>query len=194
MDNYASALKEFHALWRKVCRSDVPEPTAVILATANAQGRASARAVLLKEANERGFVFYTNVNSRKGRTLAVNPWAALCCYWEPVEAQVLIEGCVEPVSDAEADAYWVSRPRQSQLAAWASDQSQPLANRRTLLKRFARYTLQFAGRAVPRPAHWSGYRIVPHRIEFWRRGPFRLHERLLYEKRQDRWTKTLLYP
>lgn len=170
------------------------EPTAVILATADGKGRPSIRTVLLKEADVRGFVFYTNLRSRKGRELSANPHAALCFYWEPLQAQVTVEGEVEPVSGQEAQAYWATRPRQSQIAAWASLQSRQLARRGLLLARFARYSKQFAGRPVPRPPRWSGLRVVPDRIEFWRRQPFRLHERQVYLRSGKRWKVQWLYP
>ena len=150
--------------------------------------------VLLKEASERGIVFYTNLGSRKGRQLAMNPQAALCWFADPLNEQVIIEGRVGLVSNREADAYWASRPRQTQLGAWASLQSQPLASRRVLMARVARYARRFAGRPVPRPPQWSGYRVIPDRIEFWKARPFRLNERVVYQRSGRRWTVSLLYP
>lgn len=164
------------------------------LATADSRGRPSVRMVLLKEASERGFVFYTNFQSRKAKQLDANPHAALCFYWEPIGVQVTVEGKAARVSDAEADAYWVTRPRQSQIGAWASLQSRPLEGRRMLLARAARFATKFAGRPIPRPPHWSGLRLVPDRIEFWKRRPFRLHDRQLYLKQGARWIFRRLYP
>ena len=175
-------------------RAGLREPTAMALATADRAGRPSVRTVLLKGLDARGLVFYTNLHSRKGRALAANPRAALGFYWDPLRRQILIEGRVEPVRAGEADAYWATRPRASQLAAWASQQSQPLDRRATLLARLAAARRRFAGRPVPRPPHWSGLRLLPDRIEFWIARPNRLHERLCYVRRGHRWTRTLLYP
>ncbi len=169
-------------------------PTAMVLATVDARGRPSVRMVLLKGVDARGLVFYTNTRSRKGRQLRANRHAALCFCWDLLKEQVTIEGDVEPVSDEDADAYWATRDRASQVGAWASLQSEPLPNRAALRARVARYAAKFAGRPVPRPRHWSGYRLVPARIEFWKARPFRLHERVLYERRGGRWVKQLLYP
>ncbi len=164
------------------------------LATVDTRGYPSVRTVLLKGLDARGPVFYTNGHSRKGRHLAANPHAALCLFSDPLKEQVSIEGTVEPVSNEEADRYWATRDRLSQLGAWASLQSQPLASRLVLVQRVAAYAAKFAGRAVPRPPHWSGYRVVPARIEYWRARPARLHERVLYERRGSRWVKQWLYP
>ena len=194
MDDDAQAIRRFHKLFARIRRSGLKEPTAVALATADSRGRPSVRMVLLKEADERGFVFYTNLHSRKGKQLAENPHAALCFYWEPIGMQVTVEGTVARVSDGEADAYWATRPRQSQISAWASLQSGLLESRRLLLVRAARYAVKFAGRPVPRPPHWSGFRVVPDRIEFWTRRPFRLHDRELYFRRGRRWVRRRLYP
>lgn len=170
------------------------EPTAVALATADVRAHPSVRTVLLKRVDARGLVFYTNTRSRKGRHLASHPWAALCCFWEPLKRQVMVEGRVERVSAQEADAYWAGRPRIAQLGAWASLQSQPLPNRMALTRRVALYRRRFAGRPVPRPPHWSGYRLVPERIEFWRARPYRLHERIVYQRAGKRWKVQRLYP
>ena len=194
MDLYAEAIQRFKKLFAQAKEAGLHEPAAVTLATADAQGRPSARTVLLKEVNDRGFVFYTNLQSRKGGQLASNPRAALCFFWDPFMEQVLVEGVAEPVSASEADAYWATRPRENQLASFASLQSQPLDKKETLKARFEQCKLQFAGREVPRPPHWSGWRIIPDRIEFWKTGPFRLNERLLYQKTGGRWTAELLYP
>jgi len=166
----------------------------MVLATADGEGRPSARYVLLKAFDERGFVFYTNYDSRKARTLAENPYAALCFYWPSIDKQVRIEGRVERVTDAEADAYFATRPRASQVGAWASTQSAPLASRGDLERRVAEAAARFEGRPVARPPYWSGFRLVPNAIEFWTRDPARLHERELYQRNGSAWTRTLLYP
>ena len=189
-----AALRRLQRLLARARTAGLHEPTAMTLATADTQGRPSARTVLLKGADADGLVFYTNLESRKGRQLTENPWAALCFSWDPLREQVLVEGRVERVSDEEAEAYWAIRPRTSQIGAWASLQSRPLSSRAHLLARAARYTATFAGQRVPRPPHWSGLRLAPARIEFWTSRPFRLHDRVLYERRAGRWTKTLLYP
>lgn len=177
-----------------VDRTLLPEPTAMTLATAGTDGQPSARLVLLKAVDERGFVFYTNLRSRKGRELAANPRAALTFHWQPLDVQVRIEGVAEQVDDAEADEYFATRARGSQLGAWASDQSEPITREGDLDARFAEAERRFAGRDVPRPPHWSGYRVIPQRIEFWRSRQSRLHERRLFERDGERWRETVLYP
>lgn len=162
------------------------------LATADAQGRPSSRTVLLKEVDERGFVFYTSLTSRKARHLAANPRAALCFFWQPLMEQVLVEGMVEQVSDREADACWASRPRVSQLGAWASCRPKRLNPPGLLEARVVTYALKFAGRAIPRPSFWSGFRVAPDRMEFWKRSPVRRHERVLYEECGGQWARHLL--
>jgi pyridoxamine 5'-phosphate oxidase len=172
-----------------------PETNAVCLATADAEGRPSARMVLLKGTDSRGFTFYTNLNSRKARELRENPHAALCFFWPLIGRQVRVEGAVEAVSDAEADAYFVTRPRGSQIGAWASLQSSELATREQLIDRVAEVELQYRDAVVPRPPHWSGYRLLPRRIEFWTAGDFRLHDRLVYETEDGlTWRTHRLYP
>jgi len=170
------------------------EPTAVTLATADGQGRPTARMVLLKGHDERGFVFYTNTESRKGEALRDNPFAALCFYWPPLDRQLRVEGPVEPVSDAEADAYFASRDRQSRIGAWASAQSRPLEGRFVLEREIARFAAKYAVGSVPRPPHWSGYRISPMRMEFWSQGAFRLHDRRVFTRDGDGWTAMRLFP
>ena len=177
-----------------VDRRLLPEPTAMTLATVGDDGQPSARLVLLKMVDHRGFVFYTNLRSRKGRDLAANPRAALTFHWQPLEIQVRIEGIAEPVSDHEADEYFATRERGSQIGAWASDQSDVLASDAALDARVTEVERRFAGGDVPRPPHWSGYRVVPTRIEFWRNRPSRLHERRLFERDGDGWRERLLYP
>ncbi len=164
-------------------------PTAATLATADENGRPSARMVLLKGFDERGFVFYTNIESAKGRHLSANPYGALCFYWPPLDRQVRIEGPVGPVGDDEADAYFATRPRQARIGAWASRQSRPLEGRYALEKQVARYALKYAVGEVPRPPFWSGYRLDPERIEFWRQGFFRLHDRLMFSRQSDGWAR-----
>jgi len=193
-DLHQEALERFQKLLAAARETALPEPTAVTLATAGADARPSARTVLLKAADERGFVFYTNLRSRKGRQLRENPHAALCFFWQTLFEQVLVEGPVQAVSDEEADAYWVRRPRESQLGAWASAQSEPLESRETLERRFAEYRERFAGAPVPRPPHWSGFRLVPERFEFWRFADARLHDRVCYWRENGKWAVTLLNP
>ena len=166
----------------------------MILATADAQGRPSTRTVLLKGVDERGFVFYTNANSRKGRDLRENPRGALAFFWQSVFEQVLVEGSIEGVSDVESDAYWTTRRRESRIGAWASDQSAPLASRDELNERYADVERRFADSEVPRPPHWRGYRVVPDRIEFWRPGDHRMNERDCYERTADGWRRFQLNP
>jgi pyridoxamine 5'-phosphate oxidase len=192
-----SIVATFDALLAEALASADPEPTAMTLATATPGGRVSARVVLLKACDARGFVFYTNTLSAKGRQLAANPQAALCFHWKQLRdgVQVRIEGAVERVSDAEADAYFATRPRGSQLGAWASLQSETLPARADFEHRVAAYDAQYAGVEVPRPPHWSGYRLVPDRIEFWYGAAYRLHDRHLHERDADgRWSERLLYP
>ncbi|MDX1433885.1 MAG: pyridoxamine 5'-phosphate oxidase [Gammaproteobacteria bacterium] len=194
MDAYREALARFDDLLEAARSSELNEPTAMTLATVDAEGRPSCRVVLLKGADARGFSFFTNVTSRKGEQLAGNPHAALCFFWDPLMEQVRVEGVVEPVSEAEADEYWESRHRESQVSAWASRQSAELDHRATLEARVARRHERFADAPIPRPEFWSGYRLVPERIEFWRSLPHRLHERVCYTREDGEWRVCLLYP
>ena len=182
-------------LWFAAARASEPnDPEAMAVATADAAGRPSVRMVLLKGHDARGFVFYTNEQSRKGDELAANPAASLLFHWKSLRRQVRIEGAVERVAAAEADAYFASRGRDSQLGAWASDQSRLLADRASLTARFEDAKARFAGGDVPRPPHWGGFRVVPSAIEFWSDGANRLHERRLFTRRGDGWSEGLLYP
>lgn len=174
--------------------SEPNDPNAMTLATADAEARPSARIVLLKARDERGFVFYTNSRSRKGIELAANPQAALLFHWKSLRRQVTIEGSVEPVAAEEADAYFATRGRDSQIGAWASDQSAPLDGRATFDARYEAERARFEGRDVPRPPHWWGYRVQAERIEFWSDRAHRLHERRLFTRAGDGWTEGLLYP
>ena len=175
---------------------EVNDPNAMALATVGGDGMPSQRMVLLKDAAATGFVFYTNTQSRKGEQLLAHPKAALLFHWKSLRRQVRVEGTVEQVSDAEADAYFATRPRQSQIGAWASDQSRPLESRYALEKRVAKFAAKHAVGAVPRPPHWSGFRVVPRLIEFWKDGAFRLHDRVVYSRAapDEPWRTQRLYP
>ena len=181
--------------WFAEARASEPnDPEAMALATSDPSGQPSVRMVLLKGHGPAGFVFYTNEQSAKGGQLAANPRAALLSYWKSLRRQVRIEGRVERVSDTDADVYFATRARDSQLGAWASDQSRPLDSHETFERRFADMQQQFDGQDVPRPPHWSGYCVVPERIEFWTDRPHRLHERRLFTREGEGWTEGLLYP
>lgn len=184
----------FEQWFAEACAAEPNDPDAMALATADSEGRPSVRMVLLKAHGPDGFVFYTNVGSRKGGELAANPDAALAFHWKSLRRQVRIEGSVEPVSAEEADAYYRTRTRDSQISAWASDQSRPLDRRETLEARFAELARQFEGRDVPRPPHWAGFRVSPQRMEFWSDGLHRLHERRQFVLENGAWIEGLLYP
>ncbi len=187
-------IKKFADWFGQVQSAGIKEPTAMTLATATAAGMPSARIVLLKAYDARGFVFYTNLASRKGEEMAANPHAALMFYWPALDKQVRIEGTLSPVSDAEADAYFASRERHRQAGAWASLQSQPLDARETLVARVNEIEKKYEGKDIPRPPHWSGTRLAPLRIEFWHQRDARLHDREVYTRTGDGWSHTLLYP
>jgi len=187
-------LPRFRNWFEEARKTEPSDPEAMTLATADAHGRPSARMVLLKGADETGFVFYTNLESRKGRELEANPYAALLFHWKSLRRQVRIEGPVTPVGDTEADEYFHSRPRGSRIGAWASTQSRPMKGMFELEKRVAEYTAKFGLGDIPRPQHWSGFRLQPERIEFWKEGRFRLHERIVHIRDGDSWRLERLFP
>ena len=193
----ADPIVRFNALLdeaKKIDRELLPEPTAFALGTVDASGQPSVRILLIKQVDERGFVFYTNFESRKGRELSATGKAALCFHWQPLEQQVRVEGPVARVTDAEADAYFASRARLSQIGAWASRQSQPIDPPGELERRVAEFEARFAGRDVPRPPHWGGWRLSPVVIEFWKNMDNRLHVRHKYTRDGARWKVETLYP
>ncbi len=189
------AIAQFRLWYNDAIRAAIPHADAMTLATASPDGKPSARVVLLKEASERGFVFFTNYHSRKGIELTQNPWATLVFYWRELERQVRIEGSIEKVSPEESDRYFRTRPRESQLGAAASDQSSVLSSRKELEERFNDLDAKYKGKEIPRPEHWGGFRLKPIRIEFWKGRPSRLHDRILYERSsQTGWKISRLAP
>ena len=188
-------IAQFNSWLEDARRAGIDEPTAMAVATADLQGRPSVRMVLLKHADERGFVFYTNLESAKAAQLKVNPQAELCFYWGPLTRQIRITGPVGRTTDAEADAYFATRPLLSQIGAWASQQSRPMRGGYFELEQAcARIALRYPLGAVPRPPFWSGYRVVPERIEFWKQKPFRRHERVVYIREGSAWQEQWLFP
>ncbi|MDB5463992.1 MAG: pdxH [Phenylobacterium sp.] len=190
----ADPLALFNAWLAEALAKEPNDANAMSLATVDEHGLPDVRMVLLKDADARGFVFYSNAESAKGRELAANPKAALLFHWKSLRRQVRVRGSVARVSDAEADAYWATRARPAQLGAWASAQSRPLPDRLALEKKIAEFGLKFGLGRVPRPPHWSGFRVEPETIEFWRDRPFRLHERLVFARVAEGWTTHRLFP
>lgn len=191
---FAEPFKLF-AEWFAAAKASEPvEPEAMNLATATRDGTPSSRIVLLRGHDERGFVFFTNFDSRKGEELFANPRAALCFHWKSLQRQVRVEGQAGPVTEEEGDAYFAARARMSQIGAWASDQSRPLDSRATFERRVAEMEARFKDKPVPRPPRWSGFRLVPARIELWEERPFRLHERIVYTRAGNGWDLARLYP
>lgn len=187
-------IQTFREALERARAAGIHEPEAMALATADGAGRPSVRMVLLKQVDERGFVFYTNLESRKGQELRQRPQASLCFHWARLEEQVRVEGDVVPVSTEEADAYFQSRPRGSRIGAWASRQSDTLPSREELEERLQEIEERFAGGEIPRPPFWSGFRIVPTRVEFWKGRPDRLHERKVFLRGEDGWSVGFLFP
>ena len=192
-DAATDPFEQFEA-WYAEAEAAVKTPEAVVVATATPDGAPSARTVLLKEARPDGFVFFTNYGSRKGRELTANPHAAITQYWPSLDEQIRIEGSVELVNAAESDAYFAGRPRESQIGAWASNQSAELESRAILETRIAEIDARYAGQPIPRPPFWGGFRLAPERMEFWYARPGRLHERLAYTRSGGGWTTSWLYP
>ena len=184
----------FDELYAQARETELNDSNAMALATADAQGRPSVRMVLLKGHGPDGFIFYTNFEGRKAGDLLANPHAALLFHWKSVRRQIRIEGSVGPVDDATADAYFATRSRDSQLGAWASDQSRPLPSRAVFMDRYEEVRARFEGGPVPRPPHWSGFRLTPERIEFWQDREHRLHERRVFTRQENGWNEGLLYP
>ncbi len=194
MEPSSEPLLMFQDLFRQAVQVLPRDPNAMVLSTVDRAGNPSSRVVLLKDFDERGFVFYTNFTSRKGRELSETGRAALLFWWQALEKQVRIEGPVERVSDEEADAYFATRPRGSQIGAWASEQSAELSSREALEQRALDLEARYAGTTVPRPPHWGGFRLAPQAMEFWTNRASRLHDRVLYRKTATGWTRTLLNP
>jgi len=193
--SFSEPFQKFDEWFKKACANpQIIEPTAMCLATVDEQNFPSARMVLLKKFDERGFCFFTNLTSRKGAQLQQNQNVALCFYWAVLGLQIRIEGAVEKVSNQEADDYFASRRRESRIGAWASKQSQEMANWQEFEDRIAEFEKKFADNEVPRPEFWSGFRVVPRRIEFWQEGDFRIHRREVYEKAAEGWAVKKIYP
>lgn len=194
MTQSVNPIELFHEWMLEAEQKEINDPNAMSLATVNKDGFPSVRMVLLKGYDAEGFVFYTNLNSRKAKDLGENPNVALCLHWKSLRKQVRVEGNIEPVEAHEADAYFQSRQRVSRIGAWASKQSQPMEGRFELEKRVAQFTAKFGVGEIPRPDFWSGFRVKPRAIEFWSDGKFRLHDRLVYHPNEEGWQVTRLYP
>jgi pyridoxamine 5'-phosphate oxidase len=190
----ADPFLQFKYWFEQAISAQLPEPNAMILSTVSASGAPSSRTVLLKELDSQGFVFFSNYASRKGREIAANQQVCLLFYWAELERQVRIEGQIEKISEADSDAYFASRPRGSQLGAWASSQSECLDSREVLEQTLQALEQEYAEKAIPRPPHWGGYRVVPNAVEFWQGRPSRLHDRLLYQIEGQNWRVTRLFP
>ena len=193
MNSEKDPFVRFAEVFARAEATGIRDPNAMVLSSVDGAGRPSSRVVLLKGFDARGFVFYTNFESRKGCEILANPNVSLNFFWRELDQQVRVEGEASQVSDEEADAYFASRPRGSQLGAWASQQSRPTSGRAELLAAVAKVELRYPG-SVPRPPHWSGFRVVPRAVEFWVAGSFRLHDRTLYERGPEGWTLTKLFP
>lgn len=194
-DADANPFQQFQLWFEQAVSAQLPEPNAMTLATLTPEGHPCGRIVLLKNFDEQGFTFFTNYDSAKGQQLSYHPWAALVFWWAQLERQVRIEGKVEKVSAQESDAYFATRPLKSQLGAWVSEQSQVIASREVLEERFAQLQEKYRDRPIPRPPYWGGFRVIPHRIEFWQGRPSRLHDRLCYRLQSDgSWHRERLSP
>jgi pyridoxamine 5'-phosphate oxidase len=192
---FGELFERFRELYDEAVASGMSDPNAMVVSTVDAAGQPSSRVTLLKSFDERGFVFYTNLESRKGSEIAANPKVSLDFFWRELARQVVVLGTAEPVADEEADAYFATRARGSQLGAWVSRQSRPLPGGRAgLVAEVAKLEAHYLGRKIPRPPHWSGFRVVPHWIEIWVAGSFRLHDRTAYERMDDGWKTAKLYP
>lgn len=194
MQSSADPIARFREVLDRAGNAAPYDHVAVTLATVDPEGQPSARVVLLRAVEAGGFVFFTNHASRKARELAANPRGAICCYWPWIDEQVRIEGRVSQIAGPESDAYFAGRPRGSQVGAWASRQSEPLAARAELERRYEAVDAEYEGREIPRPPFWGGYRLAPHRIEFWRAGVNRLHDRLVFIREGPAWRTEALYP
>ncbi|MEO6883563.1 MAG: pyridoxamine 5'-phosphate oxidase [Bacteroidia bacterium] len=187
-------IEQFEKWFELAVKSNVPEPNTMILSTASRKGKPSARIVLLRKFSDKGFYFYTNYTSRKGKELAENPFAALTFYWQSLEKQIRIEGTIKKQTKEESDIYFASRPYESKIGAWASAQSKPIKNRSEFEKAFSDFEKKFSGTEIPRPPHWGGYVLSPMSIEFWQGRSGRLHDRILYSLKKNVWTTSRLAP
>ncbi|TVQ85871.1 MAG: pyridoxamine 5'-phosphate oxidase [Bacteroidetes bacterium] len=195
-DSSSDPFEQFNLWFKQAVAGGLNEPNAMIMSTATLKGKVSARTVLLKEVDQQGFIFYTNYNSQKASDLKENPYASLVFLWLELERQVRIEGKVEKISEVDSDTYFSSRPRESQLGAWASEQSKEIPSREVIIENYARLEKQYEGKSIPRPPFWGGYRLIPARIEFWQGRSSRLHDRILFHRNNtdDKWEKVRLSP